>query len=430
MPAALQVVSRVRQLDVMDEPAMRTEFAALGLPPEACKDCTREELLQRLREVARWSQLPLREVQRECRDSDISTGGVSAKLSDEAQRSELVERLTLVKFADKWVAASLPVKRLTGIQAAKRLAAALQRLEAESSDPNVIQRDYFSLGLPRSAMSKTPAFEEMISQLRQVALWRELPAHELRKECQDQGVSAGGLVGSEEEQPKELLERLILANCADLWQTQGLPLKRLPTIQCAADLAKEFVRLQAADDRALLEEYKRLEIPTQAETPTKRRELLQRLQRVAAWRVLPVHELRKDCQELRVSTSSEEREELLQRLLASAWGPQMPPPPPKKDAPRGPRQFFERSNYFPGSHGFGNDPFSFAAPNPRQALTKHFRTLKLPNTATLDDVRKAYRKLALKYHPDKNLEKAEETSKVFREVAEAYEALRKFLESS
>ena len=90
--------------------------------------------------------------------------------------------------------------------------------------------------------------------------------------------------------------------------------------------AKEFVRLQAADDRALLEEYKRLEIPTQAsdsescrytphswnsarkvpsivsgsygsipknasrkqrvqaETPTKRRELLQRLQRVAAWR--------------------------------------------------------------------------------------------------------------------------------------------------
>ncbi|CAE7948181.1 DNAJB8, partial [Symbiodinium sp. KB8] len=156
--------------------------------------------------------------------------------------------------------------------------------QAESSDPNVIQRDYFSLGLPRSAMSKTPAFEEMISQLRQVALWRELPAHELRKECQDQGVSAGGLVGGEEEQPKELLERLILANCADLWQTQGLPLKRLPTIQCAADLAKEFVRLQAADDRALLEEYKRLEIPTQAETPTKRRELLQRLQRVAAWR--------------------------------------------------------------------------------------------------------------------------------------------------
>ncbi|CAE7857268.1 unnamed protein product [Symbiodinium necroappetens] len=169
------------------------------------------------------------------------------------------------------------------------------------------------------------------------ALWRELPAHELRKECQDQGVSAGGLVGchlsSEEEQPKELLERLILANCADLWQTQGLPLKRVATVlgsflgilSCEHG-AKEFVRLQAADDRTLLEEYKRLEIPTQAsdsescrytphswnsarkvpsivsgsygsipnkasrkqrvqaETPTKRRELLQRLQRVAAWR--------------------------------------------------------------------------------------------------------------------------------------------------
>eukprot|EP00913_Durusdinium_trenchii_P004091 g3790.t1 len=60
-----------------------------------------------------------------------------------------------------------------------------------------------------------------------------------------------------------------------------------------------------------------------------------------------------------------------------------------EEQPRGPRQFFERNNYFPNSHGFGTGgPFSFAAPNPRQALTKHFRTLKLPNTATQDDVRK------------------------------------------
>jgi DnaJ family protein B protein 4 len=40
-----------------------------------------------------------------------------------------------------------------------------------------------------------------------------------------------------------------------------------------------------------------------------------------------------------------------------------------------------------------------------------------------EDLKKAYRKGALKWHPDRNLEKKAEAEKKFKELAEAYEVL-------
>ncbi|XP_050316114.1 dnaJ protein homolog 1-like [Anthonomus grandis grandis] len=51
----------------------------------------------------------------------------------------------------------------------------------------------------------------------------------------------------------------------------------------------------------------------------------------------------------------------------------------------------------------------------------YYKILNIAKGASDDDIKKAYRKLALKYHPDKN--KAAGAEEKFKEVAEAYEVL-------
>jgi DnaJ-class molecular chaperone len=51
----------------------------------------------------------------------------------------------------------------------------------------------------------------------------------------------------------------------------------------------------------------------------------------------------------------------------------------------------------------------------------YYKILGLVRGANEDDIKKAYRKMALKYHPDKN--KAAGAEEKFKEIAEAYEVL-------
>lgn len=49
----------------------------------------------------------------------------------------------------------------------------------------------------------------------------------------------------------------------------------------------------------------------------------------------------------------------------------------------------------------------------------YYKILGIPKGATTEAIKKAYRQLALKYHPDKN--KSPGAEERFKEVAEAYE---------
>jgi len=52
-----------------------------------------------------------------------------------------------------------------------------------------------------------------------------------------------------------------------------------------------------------------------------------------------------------------------------------------------------------------------------------YAVLGIEKNATTEDIKKAYKKLALKWHPDRNVDNQEVATKKFKEIAEAYEVL-------
>ena len=54
---------------------------------------------------------------------------------------------------------------------------------------------------------------------------------------------------------------------------------------------------------------------------------------------------------------------------------------------------------------------------------KFYKELEIDNNASDDEIKKAYRKMAVKYHPDKNPDNKEECEDKFKKISEAYQAL-------
>ena len=50
-----------------------------------------------------------------------------------------------------------------------------------------------------------------------------------------------------------------------------------------------------------------------------------------------------------------------------------------------------------------------------------YRILGVSKTASVAEIKRAYKKLALQWHPDKNVDNREEAEAQFREIAAAYE---------
>eukprot|EP00746_Dinoflagellata_sp_MGD_P164598 gnl/MRDRNA2_/MRDRNA2_93310_c0_seq1.p1 gnl/MRDRNA2_/MRDRNA2_93310_c0~~gnl/MRDRNA2_/MRDRNA2_93310_c0_seq1.p1 ORF type:complete len:323 (+),score=52.80 gnl/MRDRNA2_/MRDRNA2_93310_c0_seq1:63-1031(+) len=67
----------------------------------------------------------------------------------------------------------------------------------------------------------------------------------------------------------------------------------------------------------------------------------------------------------------------------------------------------------------------FLAARARTAGTddEYYRALEVPRTASEAEIKKAYRKAAIKWHPDKNPNNKQHAEQMFKSVAEAYEVL-------
>ncbi len=70
-------------------------------------------------------------------------------------------------------------------------------------------------------------------------------------------------------------------------------------------------------------------------------------------------------------------------------------------------------------------------PSPEEQRRRWYKTLELEPGASFEEVRKAYRKLLRKYHPDRfaqNPEKYKAATEVTRNVTEAYDGLSQYLQ--
>lgn len=55
----------------------------------------------------------------------------------------------------------------------------------------------------------------------------------------------------------------------------------------------------------------------------------------------------------------------------------------------------------------------------------YYNVLKVARNATDDDLKKSYRRLAMKWHPDKNPDNKKEAEANFKQISEAYEVKKK-----
>lgn len=56
-------------------------------------------------------------------------------------------------------------------------------------------------------------------------------------------------------------------------------------------------------------------------------------------------------------------------------------------------------------------------------MKNYYNILGVNKSSNKEEIKTAYKKLALKYHPDKNIDNKEEAENKFKEISEAYEIL-------
>merc|ERR1712106_514541 len=141
----------------------------------------------------------------------------------------------------------------------------------------------------------------------------------------------------------------------------------------------------------------------------------------------PYRDLQNECRSRQVSISYTDNQMALTKRLAKAkWPPAPDPTPaPTKPKPRSPRPQLRPPPPRPRPTAHEKP---LVPPPPHFTLGEYYKALGLSPSAGVEDVKKAFRKLALLWHPDKNQGLGQKhAAQEFRKIAEAYEKLTEHL---
>lgn len=331
---------------------------------------------------------------------------------------------------------------------------------------------------------------DFVRRLRQVRVWEVMTCDTLQAECLKLGIPMAFDFATRETLEDALRQHYGFPTRGEAHTRVECEARGIPVSKVGLEQAKEILgaarQLEASKVAELKEVYKRWGL--ELEGGLEKQDMVRNLTTIFVWQCLPLEELHRVCLEKKFAIDRSSREELLVKLVDATWpttsesrykkffdyrsSPSSGSNPqsqqqqqhsqwqqsgsqPQGDWDWETRAAWNRSQFHSGSRdhpgmptgsrkwapNIGGSAYNSAfdprqeqqwpPPPPRRLLPNvdsYFQTLGLPPSASHNEVRKAYRKLALKYHPDKNPGSSREAAeKVFREVQHAYDKVCEFL---
>jgi len=426
--AAWDLAWRFDELDHMDLKQLRHECRALGVPNT--HDMWTDELIEVLREVSLYKSFTLAELHKVCRQRDINLHPSDAQGSDNQHRAFLLDMLLLRRCARTFEQIGIPALRLSSMYAANAILSRYDQLKDMSMQQLI--DEYEMMSLPhRPRLPK----HELLRDLKLWTFWKHLCLEELMLECESRVVTLGHINNLNHSEAKALLlDKLRLDLFKPYFQELRIPYEKFSfSFWTCCAIVKQWDEIREKDEASLLKLYKAKVLITSG-TKLNRSDLVERLNTHVVWSHCTLKDVQKLCRENLINSIArqDQKAELVSRLANHLWAPpssqkvnsQSPPP---KETPqertrktplpdRRPQSRARSSTY---SHSNKYDFQMQAA----EQVKAHFRTLGLASDAGVDDIKRAYRKLALKYHPDKNPLMQEHAADKFRLATEAYKFL-------